>query len=276
MLMNVTSKQAMGDISALKITSPLLSHKIIDFIRRNSGRKDADPLSNVAMDCFKTTNMFRVKSTPTKILMKIIKDVLVQRSRQPSGKKEGRFAPLVQDIVDNETIDKAGEVLEEVLTFTSNAAYIYQQLARLYIYSHSWQKASEYAEKATGLVPDSSYLWDTFGRVYLGRITETYNHFMSLADKHINLSETKEFIEVCFNGMDKFRQVQAKSLHEKQSTSNTAGYFGELEMVKFLLDCLNYVDGLSSSDTDKVKSFLLDPAYVPQHLRVLEDVNGIN
>ena len=253
-LLNVTSQVSMGYIHAIQIVSPLLSRHVLEAFQAN------DPLmqtsSDMAIEFFNTSNIFNYPSIARDNLLKIVKDILKYRAKGPNGLPETKFAPLIQEIVDKETVDKAGEVMEAGFELTRDP-FVTQQLARLYIYASNWEKAKRFAKSATDTKSENSFLWDTYGRVYLGELMEHYRSIVT-ADEPLQREKCSTLMDCAFRGIDTFKRVQKLSLEERTSmTNNFAGHFGELEMIQTLLDCLCYVQAFHTKED--MKHFLVEP-----------------
>ena len=264
-LLNETSETALGKIHSLRIASPLLSKEIL-YVLRNYG---SVPVGDISLEFFRNKEIFNSLCLPRDNLVNIIKDVL-KRRQQKGGKPETAFSPLIQHIVDHESIDTAVDVMKEVLALTSDP-YIDQQLARLYIKAQNWEMATEFAKKATDQRPENSFFWDTYGRIYERQLVEEYEKLAKDTVEH-SVGDLVHVIRIALDGMRMFRKVQETSEQEKSTIfGNKAGFFGELQMVVCLLDCLTYV----FTDKDELRAFILTEL-VPSGCKMLEDVDGRN
>ena len=207
----------------------------------------------MVMEFFSTRNIFSFSSRAREILLKIVKDVLKYRAKNPNGVPETKFAPLIQEIVDKESIDRAGEVAEAGFELTDDP-FVAQQLARLYIHASNWTKAKQFAKTATDMKGDSSFLWDTYGRVYLQELVEIYKSIQK-TDKHLAVEESTALVDCAFKGMEIFKRVQKISMEDKHFMLNSSvGYLGELEMIRSLLDCLSLCPGVRYKGTHETVS----------------------
>ena len=268
-LMNESSKPAMGYIHSLRITNPLLSLKILGELQRSGG--DAEPVSEMALELFHCKDMFDVSSITRDKLLDIIKDVLKKRRHLPNGLPEHEFAPMILHVMNNESMDKAAEVLKEGHVLTRDA-FVAQQVARLYLKAQDWECALKYAEIATDKVPDNSYLWDTYGRVYEKKLATV----LEKEEDDDRQFSTEEFIrtaDLALAGLKIFRKVQM--LNEREKLPHNAGYFGELRMIITFLDCLLRIKAFDS--VESLREFLIRETYVPEHLQyALSNVDGLN
>ena len=262
-LMNQSSKPAMGYISTLRITNPLLSKHILKELQRSGS--DAELMSEIALELFHCKEMFEVSNITREELLYVIKDVLKKRGHLPNGLPEHEFAPMILHIISTESMDKAARVLEEGYTLTRDV-FVAQQLARLFIKDQNWDCAFQYAKIATDMVRDSSYLWDTYGRVYEKQM---------MTEPEKDMFSTEELVRIAhlgLTGLKIFRKVQTLNEHEK--LPNNAGYSGELRMVITLLDCLMRIKAFCS--VENLREFLVTEKYVPENLLVLSNVDGVN
>ena len=267
-LMNESSKPAMGYIHSLRITNPLLSLKILSELQRSDS--SAEPVSSIALELFHCKDMFEVSSITRDKLLDVIKDVLKKRRHLPNGLPEHEFAPLILHIMDTESMDKAAQVLKEGYDLTRDA-FVAQQIARLFIKAQDWDCAFQYAEIATEMVHDNSYLWDTYGRIYEKKLATELDKEED-DDKQFS---TQEFIRIAdfgLAGLEIFRKVQ--TLNEREKLPHNADYFGELRMIITILDCLMRIKAFDS--VEDMREFLVTERYVPEHLLVLSNVNGLN
>jgi len=267
-LMNESSKPAMGYIHSLRITNPLLSLKILSELQRSDS--SAEPVSSIALELFHCKDMFEVSSITRDKLLDVIKDVLKKRRHLPNGLPEHEFAPLILHIMDTESMDKGAEVLKEGYDLTRDP-FVAQQIARLFIKAQDWDCAFQYAEIATEMVHDNSYLWDTYGRIYEKKLATE----LDKEEDDEKQFSTQEFIRIAdfgLAGLAIFRKVQ--TLNEREKLPNNAGYFGELRMIITILDCLMRIKAFDS--VEDMREFLVTERYVPEHLLVLSNVNGLN
>lgn len=267
-LVNEASKPSIGYIHALRVINQLLSKEILSALRDLGNSRV--PISDIALEFFSCTDIFYAASKARDDLLEISKDILKRRGHLPNGKPETRFAPLIQTIVNDETTEKASEILEEGLKLTSDP-FIAQQMARLFITVQNWQQAIKYAEMATEQKPDNSYLWDTLGRIYEGQLLEQYNKLL-VGSRSPSAEEFVPIIKIALNGMEMFTKVQQTSQYEKNVSVNQAGFFGELQMIVCLLDCLTYL----FQDKDKLRHFILEKEYIPEECNSLVCYEGTN
>jgi len=155
-----------GYTRALCSKNSLLAKESLQALQRTSDGNET--VSDVALGFFKCS-VLNVICKSQEMLLNIVKDVLKKRERLPSG-VSCNFPPLILYILDTESSDKAHAVLKEGYKLTQDP-FVAQQLARLlYIKLEKWDQASAAIKSATDQLPDNSYLWDTYGRIYDKRL----------------------------------------------------------------------------------------------------------
>ena len=252
-LINESMASSCGYINSIRITHPLLSKVILQLL---CTKNDTYSLSNVALDFLSHKEFFSNGGfVAVRKLQQIVTNVLIHRSLLPSGKREKQFAPLIQAIIEDESYDNAAQVLIRGFDIIKDA-FIAQQLARLYILAKNWKEALIYIQKATKINPHSSYLWDTYGRIYQQQALELSKEW-SLTLSPISAENCLVIIEIVANAVRMFRKVQ--EINEKDTCDNDAGYYGEIGSVITLFECLKCIDVLKKED--HLKRFLTDKNY---------------
>lgn len=216
---------------ALSIISKLFAKAILAYI---VGKENVS-IGNVMIECL-CCPMFIAENASTRMLKRIIQDVLKKREFTADQKKE-MFSPIILEIAEKEGKDKAAEVLETGYDITKDPM-LAQQIARFYIDVANWEKAEQYAQFAVKSKPDNSYLWDTFGQIYKKRLTERYKNCIA-NDTPPTDSEMKDFIKLAMKGLANFTKEQIVSENSTFGRENDAGYFGEVRLIVQLLDLLN-------------------------------------
>lgn len=121
-------------------------------------------------------------------------------------------------------------------------------------------------KKATELIPKNLYVWDTFAQVYKSQLLQKYTECLQNEDAMQN-ETIDECIEICFEGIRKFRKEQELTSLEKTECPNDAAYIGELKIIIVLLDLIVLLPNLSNQ---KFHEFLVDPDYTPDGLHFLD------
>lgn len=264
-LINESSAMTFRSIRAFRITNPLLSKQVLRTLKQIEAMDET--ISAMALKFFGCKEIFNVSSHAKNELLKIIKDIMKHRGRLPTGQPETKFAPIIQHIIDKESTGCAIKVLEKTFELT-NDPYIAQQLARINIFSENWNNATKFAEIATDMKPESSYLWDTYGRVNKNQVVEVFNMITNIPDKRLDVKETLDVIRIATSGAEIFRKVQQLSEQERRGLpTNNAGYFGELEIIECLLHCLN--NAMCFKDKNELKQCIVNEDYYPEELQAL-------
>ena len=269
-LTNEVYSQGLGYIHSIRITSPLLSKVILAQLRKRPNEFE-EPLSEVVANFFDNNDIFKQKCHARDKLLKSVKNMLVNRARLPSGLPESAFSPLVQEVIDKETMEKAALMLQHGCRLTEDP-FVAQQIARLYMKAKDWSNAETYAKYATDKMPDNSFVWDTYGRVFLSRVAEKYRQLLLTEETKITVDEIIPVIDTATRGIEIFRKEQHVAENERHMSSNNAGYIGEIEITVALLDCLNFVQVFS--DMDVLHRFLVDEKFVPEDARCMFEVDG--
>ena len=264
-LTNQATTVSFGDIKSIRLAHPLLSSIVLDIILKRQNTSIYDLASDLLTSGISFNNAAERK------LLEVIKNILKKRKVDANGRSE-LFSPLVDELR-TKSVDQAATILRLGFEKTSDV-FIAQQLARLYITAENWSDALLYAEKAVELNKQSnkqsSFLADTVGRVYLKQLQKEYIYLMSGGEA--SSQKAVEMIKLAQNAFTMFKKTQ--ELAEENcyfSSSNDAGYFGEIQTIILLLDCMNYTQDFC--DKNKLKKFLLDD---DASLPCWEDDNGEN
>ena len=266
---NETKVPVMGMIHSLRITNHLLSATILRCLMKTN---DNELMSDVALQLLHEKDIINGNTgMAKKELFKIISDVLKSRRRDvETGKPETDFAPVIEDIKENETSEEATKVLVAGYELTRDP-FVAQQLARLYMKDENWDAARSYIDQATKQRPDNSYLWDTYGRVYERQLAVKAD-LLKTEKTTLTTDDALQVIKTATRGIHIFRKVQETSERETAIASNDAGYFGEIDIVLLLLDCLSCMTEFQ--DRNVFHRFLVEESYVPSSLEFLQTEDG--
>ena len=270
-LLNVTPHISFGFIKAIRIASPLLAKHILAALQQS--KQGNQTLSDMAIEMFHTDDLFSDSSTSVRdSLVDIVKDVLKSRTKNEFGVPDSKFAPIIEDIIRSETVDKAVEVMEAGFQLI-NDPFIGQQVARLYyIHASNWAKAKDFAKTAIDMKPDNSFLWDTYGRIYLSELIEHWKSIEASTNISLQPIDCLPILECAFAGMTNFQRVQELSQREKHFIDNEFGYFGAVEVIVSLLDCLSYVS-VFYNNSEHLKRFLVEPDFEVPEMKALDQEN---
>ena len=192
----------------------------------------------------------------------------------PNGVHSDDFSPLILHILQTESSEKACAVLQEGYDLTEDP-FVAQQLARL-LYSklQKWDEASKVIKTAMNMLPDNSYLWDTCGRIYEKQLSSECAGYKE-GVKRLTLDRLTEVIDLGLKGIEMFQKGQSAS--ELEKTANDAGYYGELDVICTLLDCLKCCDRFQNENEADLRKLLLhetDERSIPPHFHFLTNVRG--
>jgi len=258
-----TLESRIGYTRALCSNNSLLAKETLKALQRTGD--DSEAVSDTALTFFRCNLFDKFKSR--EILMNIVKDVLKKRD------DFSNFSPLILDISDTESGDKARVVLEEGYKLT-NDPFVAQQLARLlYIKLEKWDQASEVMQHAIRQLPDNSYLLDTCGRIYEKRLS--FEHARYKDDLHaetLTLQRVPEVIGLGLKGIEMFQKGQIAN--EKEKTPNNASYYGELDIVCTLIECLICCDAFHNDTGEDLRKLLLHETFIPPDFHFLANERG--
>ena len=265
-LINVMSNETAGYSRSLRMASPLLSKHVLTELRKQDGVEQS--LSDVVLELFSENYVFSQISQSKKALTDIVKIMLVRRERLSDGSPNGFVAPLIQTIYDDESPEKASIVIEQGYQLIEDA-FIAQQIARLHIQGQNWQKAVEYAKLSTDQISNNSYLWDTYGRVYLLQVEHELENIKKGVARNRN-DGVGRVVEIAMQGIDKFQKGQ--NVNQMEPRFNETGYINEIKLTMKLLDYLNKTGVFG--DEEHMRKFLVDDSVMPAGAVFLKDFNG--
>ena len=257
------------------IIHPALSKELYEIL---SVRKDGKKQSTVEVvqQFFDCKAIFCSSSHAKFALFKIVKDILIQRSRDESGKPLKPFSPLIEHIKAKETPEKALEVLEKGHSITQDP-FVAQQIARFYISVENWEKAESFADIATQEKQTNSYMWDTYAQVFKKQLVEKHNALIA-DNRPISSTETLSIVDIANNAIQKFKKEQKASDDEHTPVSNVSGFFGEVESFILLMGCMTYLDIFFSKGKVKgkemLRKFMTEQHDLPDTLKEWRNVDG--
>lgn len=252
--------QFSAQLKGLCIINQLFAKEILKYLQGKMNMKTSDIMIE-----FLKSPMFCSYNKSVQVLQKIVKDILKKRQILGDNKRE-KFSPLIMDILHHEDSDKAGEVLMfgfELL----NDPMVAQQVARLYYNYKNWEKAEEFANIATGMVPDNSFLWDTYGQVFKTQLKEMYME-CSKSNEILTGDQVSTALCLTSKAIDKFRCEQTTCEKEHQSKNNDNGYFAEVATIVTFLDLLSFFPDTNNIAT--LRRFLVEPKFVPPSFEFLD------
>ena len=250
-----------GGIEKLKIIHTFLAQEILSKLLTT---EDGQPqlLGDVMIEFMETPGLLD-HTESGKNLATSIADTVKCRVKRPDGIPETQFSPFVQDMLDDskQGIDKTAEVVERVFDTTEDV-FVAQQLTRILISVGRWADAVYWAKTMTNKKSDNSYLWDTFGRIYLRQMGQKASESRK---GRRTPKDAVEFLKLAVAAKEKFQKSQQVHCDYLFDVDNNAGYLGEMETTVQLLEYLINVDGLQDETT--FHNFVVKGTVAPSALR---------
>ena len=267
----VNRKSCENGHRGLKISHPLLSGEILKVMRK-------EPLSEFTVDLLTHKFLQSKVSYAAVNLRRLFASIVKQRVVNKSGYREP-FAPLILQIKQEESWQKAAHVLQKVYELTGDA-FVAQQLARLNIDAECWGSAKEYASTAAAMIPDNYHLLDTKGQVYRHSLEKNYDSASGMEHPIVTLSDMQRMVQEAYEATKIFKGVQ-KLCHitysKDQSTKPTiSGQLGSLQIYASILENLSLLRVFGGKPQRRVSKMLRDFLHektVPDELGEWEDDN---
>ncbi|XP_060084570.1 sterile alpha motif domain-containing protein 9-like [Ylistrum balloti] len=251
-LLNISARSGQGNnLKALSIVSPLFASEIFKYLQESMHRS----ISSILLQ-FLQSRVFIRQNRSVDQVIRIVNDLLMKREVLESGKKE-KFSRLLTEVLQREDSEKAVQILKKGFDVTDDPRII-QHIARLYIHCKNWEKATEFAIKATQIRPNNSYFWDTYGQIFKNQLLEKYKTCM-ITDEVMTEDDTCDIIQVAMKGIEKFHREQIESEHDKHASQNDAGYFGEVRLIILLVKILQ----CSPFDDRMLHTYIVDGQFQP-------------
>ena len=224
-LVNINSGQCheLG-LRTIAIFHPLVARTVLLLMLQGDGKQQM--LSEYTMTCLNHHFLAYKGTHASQKLLERMGDMLKHRERFHEGKM--KFSPIIQEIIDKDSIERAAEVLKNGFDITQDA-FVAQQIARVYIEAKSWESAIDYAKKATSLVENNSHLYDTYGQVFRWKLEDLYVHLKSRRKRLVD-EEILKAVSLAYDALGIFRKVQEIS-RRINATPNVGGYMGAFRSV---------------------------------------------
>lgn len=258
-------------LKGLYIINQLFAKEIFMYIQGQMKLKT----SELMLD-FLDSPMFLSYNKSLQVLQKIVGDILKKRQTLDINRRE-KFSPLIKDILSHESADKAAEVLERGFELLKDPM-VAQQAARLYYIHKNWVKAEHFAQIATGMKPENSFLWDTYGQIFKTQLKEMYME-CSQKSEMLGDDEVRLAVHILSKAIEKFKFEQKASEKEYYSKNTDNGYFAEIATIITFLDLLHFHP--DTNDMDILRKFLVDPKYIPPSLtnfnpKIIQFIKALN
>ena len=267
-LTNQTRTVSLGEIQSIRMAHPLLSRLVLDVFME----KDNTSLGQLARELL-FVDIPYIYAAEKQLLQVIIKLLIV---RQVDGKgRKHAFSPLIEELL-KEGRDLAAEILRLGFERTTDSR-VAQHLARFYSQAEDWKSAIRYSEEAATIDPQNSFVTDTCGRVLLNCLQKKYevftDHlFKDESQSYLSSSNFITLIELADKALHWFQETQKLACNSY--LHNEAGYFGEVQTIILLLDCLSCT--LFTDNKTSLKQFLADESFYPPNVAEWTNQNGEN
>ncbi|KAL5016352.1 hypothetical protein ScPMuIL_005941 [Solemya velum] len=241
-LLNETPRASLGGmVTALRIVNPLLSAEILQVICK---KQENETLGEAAKS-FIHSVIFEPRNESSQVLQQIIKNIVKNREWkiQDGTAKKKYLSPLLSKLVELGDVDSAEIFVTAVFEMTKDPM-IAQQLARLYMSLEMWEKAIEYADKATKISPHNSFLWHTHGEIYKTQLLKIYQRCEKSGETLPN-DKAMPVFHLVSKSIEMFQVVQKLSLQQEYNV-NPFGHSGQIEVTLILLDILRLIPKFQS------------------------------
>ncbi|XP_047428083.1 LOW QUALITY PROTEIN: sterile alpha motif domain-containing protein 9-like [Mugil cephalus] len=251
-------------IDSVRIIHPLVAKEILQQLM---GPRQTH--SSLAMDLLCQDVLFEHRFGRDDYLS-FLRQLFIRRSRISKGDKyDSLFSPLIEHVRDNEeSPDKAIELLKEAFQRFHQDPFFAQQLARLHYTYEKFEDAKLWAETAVKLLPNNSYILDTKGQVY-----RKWFQAKCKAFDHDNISKTAQTtadaVETALKALECFQECERAAEAEMENV-NCSGFFSEVEVGCSLLKLISslQVFAKGTSGHSECMKYLLTN-YIPEEI---EDV----
>ncbi|XP_064172481.1 sterile alpha motif domain-containing protein 9-like [Anguilla rostrata] len=197
--------------------------------------------------------------------VKFLRDLFMRRCRIIKGdESDSFFSPLIEHVVEEESPDKAIELLKEAYMRFNKDAFFAQQLARLNYSHEKFEEAEQWAEIAAKKMPQNSYILDTKGQVY----RRWFNAKCKEIEKKTKTPQnTADAIEKALKAIDCFKDCQAAAISDPE-TMNNSGFFSAVDigcnLVKLIFS-LQMFSRKASGSSECLKYLVTD--YIPEEVK---------
>ncbi|XP_028845478.1 sterile alpha motif domain-containing protein 9-like [Denticeps clupeoides] len=198
--------------------------------------------------------------------VKFLRALFIRRCRISKGdESDSFFSPLIEQVIKNESHDKAVKLLKEAYKRFSDDPFFAQQLARLNYRHDHYEEAKYWAEIAAAKLTTNSYILDTKGRVYSRWFNAKCKTIEKIAYK--TPENTADAVETALEAMECFCKCEEAAIAERE-TMNSSGFFGAVEVGCNLLKLIFSLHIFSSnvSKPSECQKYLLTD-YIPESVK---------
>ncbi|KPP77278.1 sterile alpha motif domain-containing protein 9-like [Scleropages formosus] len=242
-------------IQSIRIIHPLVAKEILQQLLGNDKQQ-----SSIAMDFLKEDVLYEHRFGKEEYV-KFLRALFMRRYRISKGdESDSFFSPLIEHVKDQESPEKALELLEAAYSRFNKDAFFAQQLARLSYSCEKFEEAEQWAEVAVRKMPQNSYILDTKGQVYR-------RWFMAKCKTLEKVTKTPEntagAIETALKAMECFKMCEKAAVSDLE-TMNNSGFFAAVEVGCNLLKLI-FSLRVFSSKTECQKYLLTE--YIPEEVK---------
>lgn len=209
---------------------------IMEILRKSFQDMTMDLLELAAQNSMETNQM-------SKHFLQIVCSLFTCRETFTDKKGENKvakFSPLILQLEEQQEGERAEEangrvvdVFTNCFTITKNAM-VGQQLTRFYIHIKDYEAAEETVQRCLKLLPNNSYLLDTYGQIYK---TKMELNFVGMSNSKMKNADAVECIDLAFKAVEKFRLAQeASTFNDVNTTLNSNCFYMEVTTVLYLLE----------------------------------------
>lgn len=248
-------------INSIRIIHPLVAKEIL---LQLLGKENTQ--SCLAMTLLREDVLFEHRFGRDEYLLHL-RTLFIKRSQISKGdKRKTLFSPLIEQVLkDENSLEKAFDLLKEAFQRFHQDAYVAQQLARLYYTYERFEEAKFWAETAARKQPNNSYILDTKGQVYkkwFQSKCKTFDNENVPKTAH-NMADA---VGTALTALECFNECEKAAAADRDNVNNS-GYFSEVEVGMSLLKLISSMDAFAdknSGHAEFMKYLITD--YVPQEV----------
>ncbi|XP_029363588.1 sterile alpha motif domain-containing protein 9-like [Echeneis naucrates] len=216
-------------IKSIKIIHPLVAKEILQQLLGSTQTQ-----SDLAMQLLCEDVLFEHRFGREQY-QSFLRALFIRRSRISKGDKfDSLFSPLIEHVRENENSpDKAIELLKKAFDCFHKDPFFAQQLARLHYTYEKFEEAKDWAETAAKLLPNNSYILDTKGQVYKKWFQAKCKAIES-GDIPVTAQNTADAVETALKAQEYFQECQ-RAAEKEMENANSSGFFAEVEVGLSLL-----------------------------------------
>lgn len=246
-----------GKNLCLRINGKLLCKYVLD-----ATLQDGQSVGDL-MEEFLHTQVFQRASCDfaLKRLHNIVRDIM--KKREGTGYQRKKFSPFIQLLFEEKKDTSNEQAVRCMITVYDSTCdpMIAQHLARFHMSCNNLAEAEKWAYEATNKWPDNSFLWDTHGQICKTHLSKIRDECEAAG----GVTDTRSIVDAvrsAHKGFDTFVKVQ--ELNSQEESLNTAGYFGQMDIILALFQIFKHLRSFQPPDT--LQRFLEVTDFVPVEL----------